>query len=117
MCGFRDEAKGFADKGVTVVGISGDRAKTLGVFKKVQKVDYMLLADEKGAAAKLFGVPVTEGEKSHTAKIDGKDETFTRGCTISRWTFVIDKDGKICYVNPKVSPADDAKAVLEALAK
>lgn len=99
------------------MGVSGDTAKTLAVFKKAQKAEYTLLGDEKGAAAKLFGVPVKEGSSTVTAKVDGKDESFTRGCTISRWTFVIDKDGKICYVNPKVSPADDAKAVLEALGK
>ena len=37
--------------------------------------------------------------------------------TMARWTFVIDKSGKIAYVNRKVNPSRDSQAVLEVLEK
>jgi len=61
-------------------------------------------------------VPAKEGGEI-TTKIEGKDQKIARGATISRWTFVIGKDGKIVHKNPKVDAAGDAKAVLEALGK
>jgi len=35
----------------------------------------------------------------------------------SRWTFVIDKSGKVAYINTKVNAAEDSKAILEAVSK
>jgi len=64
--------------------------------------------------AKAFGVPAGKGG-TVKKKIDDKEEEFTRGCSIQRWTFVIDKSGKIAYKNAKVNAAEDSKAVLEAV--
>jgi peroxiredoxin len=36
---------------------------------------------------------------------------------MDRWTFVIDKTGKIAYVNRKVNPSRDSASVLEVLEK
>jgi peroxiredoxin Q/BCP len=52
-----------------------------------------------------------------TQKIDGKDQDLVRGVTAQRWTFVIDKAGKIAHKETKVKAAEDSKAVLEAVAK
>ena len=106
--------KSFADHDVEVIGVSGDTVKTQEAFKKHEKLAYALLADEKGDVAKAFGVPAGKGG-TVKKKIDDKEEEFTRGCSIQRWTFVIDKSGKIAYKNPKVSAAEDSKAVLEAI--
>jgi len=67
--------------------------------------------------AKAFGVPAAAGEKEVKQAIEGKDEKFIRGVTEQRWTFVIDKAGKIAYKNMKVNAAEDSKAVLEAIQK
>jgi peroxiredoxin Q/BCP len=106
--------KEFADRDVEVIGVSGDTVKTQESFKKVEKLNFALLADEKGDVGKAFGVPVDKGG-TIKKKIDDKDEDITRGCSIKRWTFVIDKSGKIAYKNAKVAAADDNKAVLEAI--
>ncbi len=37
--------------------------------------------------------------------------------TIARWTFIIDRQGKIAYKNTSVNPVEDAKDVLEVLEK
>ena len=50
-------------------------------------------------------------------KVKDLDYTAKRGVTISRWTFIIDKDGKIAYKDTAAKPAQDAKKVLEALDK
>src|SRR5262249_52137477 len=39
-CGFRDDADKLADKGVVVVGVSGDSVKNHQVFKKVHKLNF-----------------------------------------------------------------------------
>jgi peroxiredoxin Q/BCP len=108
--------KSFADKDVEVLGVSGDTVQAQEAFKKAQKLNFALLADEKGEVAKAFGVPTSKGG-TVKAKVDDKDVEFTRGVTIKRWTFVIDKAGKIAYKNPEVKAAEDSKAVLAAIEK
>jgi thioredoxin-dependent peroxiredoxin len=124
-CSFRDDMTKLTDKGIEVVGISGDSAKNHEQFKKAHKLNYTLLADEEGSIAKKFGVPVGKGgdviakdaEGKEITDSTGKPLTVTRGVTIQRWTFVIDKEGKIAYKNPKVNPSEDPKQVLEAVEK
>jgi peroxiredoxin Q/BCP len=113
---FQADQKKFEDLDVEVIGVSGDTPKTLQAFRSVYKLEFTLLADEKGAAAKLFGVPVRAGGTARQT-IDGKQEEFTRGVTLDRWTFVVDKAGTIIYKNMRVNPGQDSRAVLEALQK
>jgi len=119
-CGFRDNMKALTDKGVEVVGVSGDSAKNHQVFKKVQMLNFTLLADEDGAVAKKFGVPLNKGGDFKTKDADGQDIVLTTKVRAARWTFVIDKDGKIVHKNTKVNAPEDSKeilAVVEKLAK
>ena len=116
-CTFRDDMDKLTAKGIEVVGVSGDSAKTHELFKKHHKLNYTLLADEKGDIAKKFGVEVRPGGKAKGFDEDGKEITVERGVTIMRWTFVIGKDGTILYKNPKVKPTEDSKQVLEAIEK
>src|SRR5437899_643342 len=107
-CGFRDDMKPLTDKGVEVVGISGDSVKNHQLFKRVHKLNFTLLADESGSVAKKFGVPFKTGAKPVTAKdVDGTVVTLERGGTASRWTFVINKDGKIAHKDTKVAATED----------
>ena len=115
-CGFRDAMKDLTDKGVEVIGVSGDSARNHQLFKKYHDLNFTLLADTEGKVAEQFGVPVTKGEKSvKTPPIDGKEETLVRTVTPSRWTFVIDKSGKIVAKNTMVKAADDAQAIQDLI--
>jgi peroxiredoxin Q/BCP len=114
---FRDAMHKLTEKGVEVVGVSGDSVTTHSLFKKAQKLNFTLLADEDGAIAKMFGVPVGKGGKVKAKDADAKPIEFTRNLTASRWTFIIGKDGKIAYKNTKVTPALDAKAITEFITK
>lgn len=115
-CGFRDDAKKLADKGIEVIGVSGDSVKNHQLFKKVHKLNFTLLADEDGAVAKKFGVPLKAGA-TFKFKGEGGEVELKRGVTAARWTFVIDKEGKIVHKNTKVTAADDSKQILEAVEK
>jgi peroxiredoxin Q/BCP len=116
-CAFRDDYDKLAKKGVEVIGVSGDSVKTHELFKKKKELPFTLLSDETGELAKKFGVPVQVGAKTAKVKIDDKDVSLERGATISRWTFVIGKDGKIASVDKKVAAKDDSKKVAETVEK
>lgn len=111
-CGFRDDMKKLEAKDVEVVGVSGDSVRNHQLFKKAENLNFTLLADEKGQVAEAFGVPFTKKESSIERVIDGKKETLTRGGTARRWTFIVDRDGKIAMKNTKVKAAEDSKAIL-----
>ena len=96
-----------------VVGVSGDSVKNHQFFKKAPELNFALLADTNGKVAEAFGVPVTPGEKTVKAVIDGKEEALTRSVTTARWTFVINKSGKIASINKMVKAAEDSKAIIE----
>jgi peroxiredoxin Q/BCP len=115
-CAFRDDLSKLAGQDVEVVGVSGDSVRNHQLFAKKHNLSFTLLADTEAKVAEAFGVPYTTGEKSVKAEVDGKEETLLRNVTIQRWTFIIDKDGKVAYKNTKVAAADDSKAVAEAVA-
>jgi len=114
---FRDAMQKLTEKGVEVVGISGDSVKTHEMFKKAQKLNFTLLADEHGTVAHKFGVPVGAGAKVKAKDATGQPIEVERAATIARWTFIVGKDGKIAYLNAKVAPADDAKKITEFITK
>src|SRR3954467_1998824 len=91
---FRDAMNKLADQGVEVVGVSGDSVKTHELFKKAQKLNFTLLSDEEGVLARQFGVPAAKGADVKAKDADGNPIEFKRATTLSRWTYVIAKDGK-----------------------
>ena len=114
-CGFRDDLSKLTDAGIEVVGVSGDSVRNHQLFKKVEKLNFPLLADTEGKVAEAFGVPHVKGEKSITREIDGKEEILVRTVTAQRWTFVIGKDGKILSKNTQVKAAEDSQAILKLI--
>lgn len=114
-CGFRDDMKTLSGKDVVVLGVSGDSVENHKIFKKEHDLNFQLLADEDGAVAKAFGVPFTPGPAKAKVKADGKEIELTRGGTAKRWTFLIDKSGKVVMKNTEVKAADDSKAILKAI--
>ena len=116
-CGYRDKMASLTDAGVEVIGVSGDTVKNHQIFKKAHNLNFPLLADTDGSVAKKFGVPVTLGEKTVTKLIAGVDTALVRSATTKRWTFVIDRDGKIAYKDDKVKAKADPEKIAEVIAK
>ena len=114
---FRDAMNKLEEKGVEVVGVSGDEVKTHLLFRKAQMLNFTLLSDVDGALAKSFGVPLKAGAQVKAKDADGLPVTVDRKVTAARWTFIIGKDGKIAYKNTAVVPAKDAKDVTDLIEK
>jgi peroxiredoxin Q/BCP len=115
-CGFRDDMKSLTERGVEVVGVSGDEVPGLQLFKQVHDLNFTLLADTDGSVAQKFGVPLRPGG-AITQTVDGKEHVLKRGVTAARWTFVVDKSGKIAVKNSQVNAAEDSKAILALVEK
>lgn len=115
-CSYRDHQSEITSANALVVGISGDNVEGLKLFKKAENLNFTLLSDESGKIASMYGVPTRDGGKI-TREIDGQNFDLVRGITASRWTFVIDKEGKIVYKNEQVDAANDAQAILNFINK
>ena len=102
-CGIRDHRDDYEGRGARVVGVSPDTIAAQRKFSDKYGLDFTLLADENHEVADLYGV---WGEK----KMYGK--TYLG---VSRSTFLIDPEGKVAKVFPKVSPKTHDEVVLEAL--
>jgi len=113
-CSFRDNRSQLVDMGAEVVGISGDQIRNLQIFRGTNNLNFPLLSDVDGSIARAFGVPVREGG-TITREVDGEQVELTRTVTTARWTFIIDEEGKIAYVDTEVDAAVDSEAVLAAL--
>lgn len=115
-CVYRDNMEDLKLLGVKVVGVSGDPVSNLKIFKKAHNLNFTLLSDEKGEIAKKFGVPVKAGG-SIIQMIDNQEVTMNRELTTARWTFVIDKKGKIIYKNSDVNAEKDTQEVIDVIKK
>ena len=103
-CGIRDHRADYEAAGATVLGISPDTVGAQRKFADKHGLDFTLLADPDHEVADLYGV---WGEKSMYGK------TYMG---VKRATFVIDADGKVAKVFPKVSPKTHDEQVLKILA-
>ena len=101
-CGLRDTFDEFKGLNATILGVSFDSVASHKAFIAKYNLPFVLLADTDKSVAKLYGVA---DDSSRVA---------------SRVTFVIDKAGKITFVDPKVNPATHAaelRTVLNSLAQ
>ncbi len=113
-CSYRDHDDAFGKINAHVIGVSGDDHENLKAFKAFHNLNFTLLSDADGKIAELFGVPTRDGGTIEK-EVDGKTLQLSRGVTTSRWTYVIDGNGKLVYKDDDVQAATDPEAVLKAL--
>ncbi len=113
-CGFRDNLGKLQNEDTAVIGVSGDVPAGLRIFEKAHDLNFTLLSDYDGRIAELFGVPTRDGG-SIKRDFQGEQVTLNRGVTASRWTYIINKDGKVVFKNKNVNAAKDSQAVLDFL--
>jgi thioredoxin-dependent peroxiredoxin len=104
-CGVRDHQSAYEEAGAVVIGVSPDTVKAVKKFHDKQGLNYTLLADADHAVCDLYGV---WAEKSMYGR------TYWGA---QRSTFVIDPEGTVATVIPKVSPKTHDEVVLAALAE
>lgn len=104
-CSFRDGHSELVAAGAIVLGVSPDSIKSHVNFKTKFDLPFALLSDPDHEVAEMYGA---WGEKKRYGR------TYMG---IIRSTFIIDEQGVIAKVFPKVTPKDHSQQVLEALAE
>ncbi len=102
-CGIRNHFREFEQKGAVVLGVSPDAPKSHTKFRDKFDLPFTLLADTDHHVAEAYGV--WKQKSMFGKKYRGNERT----------TFVIDEDGRIAKVFPKVKPQEHAEQVLAAL--
>jgi peroxiredoxin Q/BCP len=96
-CGIRDNFAAFRKLNAIVYGISYDSVDSHKKFAEKYKLPFLLLSDSEKSIAKAYGA-------------DGL--IFAK-----RMTFIIDKSGKIAWMNPSVTPSTHSAELEQALAR
>jgi peroxiredoxin Q/BCP len=89
-CGLRDTFDEFKGLNATILGVSFDSVASHKAFIAKYNLPFVLLADTDKSVSKLYGV--ANDDSMHASRV----------------TFVINKAGKIAFVDPKVNPATHA---------
>lgn len=102
-CAFAERYDQFKEKNIEVIGISKDSTASHIKFAEKYNLPFILLADPELEAIKAYGV-------WQEKKLYGK---VSMG--VVRTTFIIDEEGNIEKIIPKVKPDTNAEEILEAL--
>jgi len=96
-CAFRDSIEVIRKQNAEVYGISTDSVAALSAFREKHKLNFTLLADPDAKVTEAFGVkmPVLTMAK--------------------RWTFIIDPNLQLRWIDDDVDPALDAQRVAQRL--
>jgi peroxiredoxin Q/BCP len=102
-CDIRDNFGALRERGAVVLGVSPDSVAKHVKFRTKYDLPFTLLADTDHAVSEKYGV---WGEKSFYGK---------KYMGVDRTTFVIDEEGRILKVFPKVKAEKHLQQVLEVL--
>jgi peroxiredoxin Q/BCP len=102
-CDFRDNIKSLQSKDVVVIGVSKDSIESHQKFKEKYDLPFMLLADEEKNVLEKYGV--WKEKNMYGKKVMG----------IERTTVLIDEEGKIYKIFPKVKAEGHVSEVLKFL--
>ena len=99
-CAFGARYKDFAKKGIEVIGISKDSVASHVKFAEKYSLPFILLSDPSLKAIESYGV-------WQEKKLCGKTSMG-----VVRTTFIIDEQGNVERVMPKVKPDTNADEIL-----
>jgi peroxiredoxin Q/BCP len=102
-CGVRDHRDAYERAGAVVLGVSPDPVKRIASFATKHGLGFPLLADEDHAVAEAYGVWAQKSMYGRTYM------------GVERTTYIIDPQGTIVKVLPKVSPKTHDEQVLSTL--
>jgi peroxiredoxin Q/BCP len=100
-CAFRDDYKDYTDNEIVIIGVSPDNEKSHKKFAEKYKLPFILLSDPERGVLKSYDA---WGEKNLYGKI-------TIG--LIRKTFLIDQEGKIIKIYPRVRVNGHSEAILK----
>ena len=102
-CAFAGAYDAFRERGVEVIGISRDSVASHAKFAEKYGLPFILLSDPERVAIEAYGV---WQEKKQYGKVS---------MGVVRTTFLIDEQGMVAKVMPKVKPDTNAAELLAAL--
>jgi peroxiredoxin Q/BCP len=102
-CDFRDNQKIYKKKNTVILGVSADSVESHVKFKTKYKLPFALLSDPDKKTIQEYGV---WKEKSMYGK---------KYMGIERTTFIIDGNGKISKIFPKVSVTGHVEEILSSI--
>lgn len=102
-CSFRDHFEAYSESKAVVLGVSPDDETSHDKFKTKFGLPFTLLSDKDHAVSEKYGV--WQQKSMYGRKYMG----------IVRSTFIIDANGRIAKIFPKVKVNGHAQEVLEAL--
>ena len=102
-CAFAAAYEGFKEKNIKVIGISKDSVASHKKFAEKFDLPFILLSDPELIAINAYGV---WQEKKMCGKVS---------MGVVRTTFIIDEEGNISDIMPKVKPDTNAAEILERL--
>lgn len=102
-CDFRDHFEPVKKAGAIVIGVSKDSVASHLKFKTKYSLPFDLLSDEEGKMCEAYGV--WKEKSMYGRKYMG----------IERTTFLIDENGKVAKIYPKVSVTGHVDEVLKDL--
>ena len=102
-CAFAQSYSLFKEKNVEVIGISKDSVASHVKFAEKYSLPFVLLSDPELEAIKAYDV---WQEKKMCGKV---------GMGVVRTTFIIDEEGNIEKIMPKVKPDTNALEILEMI--
>jgi peroxiredoxin Q/BCP len=102
-CSFRDNIGAIRRKGAEVIGISADDVDLHKKFTAKYSLPFLLLSDEKREVVKAYGVWKNKSLYGRIFK------------GIERTTFIIDEEGTIAHIFPKVRVDGHTEEVLKVL--
>jgi peroxiredoxin Q/BCP len=102
-CGIRDAWPDFGGTDAVVLGVSPDDIASHRKFREKYDLPFTLLADPEHVVAEQYGV--WKEKSMYGRKFMG----------VERTTLLIDEDGRVSRVFPRVKPKEHARELLEAL--
>ena len=103
-CAFAGSYEAFRAQSVVIIGVSKDSVASHEKFARKYELPFILLSDPELQAIQAYGV---WQEKRNYGKVS---------MGVVRSTFIIDENGMIEKVMPKVKPDTNAAEILEYLA-
>lgn len=102
-CNFRDDYSALRKKGVEVIGVSADDVASHKKFADKYSLPFTLVSDPEHAMIEKYGA---WAEKSMYGK---------KYWGVARITYLIDEEGKIAHVFPKVKPDTHSQEIIGIL--
>jgi peroxiredoxin Q/BCP len=96
-CSFRDNYKLYEDRGAVVIGVSLDSVESHSKFSQKYNLPFAILSDKSKEVARAYGA------------------LGIGGLLAKRWTFIINKEGKIAHIFTKVDVRRHSEEVLKVL--